>query len=141
MFRKYFVTTSNRLSSLRKKHTDTLNELVTKTQESEELQVSISELEREKLSLQTKINDQDNSIKLLLDKTKELEKQCERLKSDNATLTTEKVSSEKTIMQYQKTVQGNKTTILNLETIVKNNEREIERLRNLKWYQKLFGQS
>lgn len=140
LFRKYFVTTANRLGSFRKKHTNTLNELVTKTQESEELQVSISELEREKLSLQTKINDQNNSIKLLLDKTKELEKQSERLKSDIATLSTEKGSAEKTILQYQKTVQGNNTTISKLETTVKNNEREIERLRNLKWYQKLFGQ-
>jgi chromosome segregation ATPase len=140
LFRKYFVTTANRLGSFKQKHTDILNELETITQENEELQVSVSELEREKLNQQTKINDQNKAIKLLLDKTKDLEKQSEKLKSDIATLTTEKASAAKTIQQYQKTVQGNNATISKLETTIKNNEREIERLRNLKWYQKLFGQ-
>lgn len=140
LFRKYFVATANRLGSFRQKHTDTLSELVTKTQENEELQASISELESEKLSQQTKINDQNKAIKLLLDKTKDLEKQSEKLKSDISTLTTEKANAEKTIQQHQKTIQGNKETISKLETTIKSNEREIERLRNLKWYQKLFGQ-
>jgi chromosome segregation ATPase len=140
LFKKYFVVTAIRLGSFRKKQTDTLNELVTKTQENEELQVSISELESEKLSQQTKINDQNKAIKLLLDKTKDLEKQSEKLKSDISSLTTEKANTERTIQQNQKTIQGNKATISQLETTIKSNEREIERLRNLKWYQKLFGQ-
>ncbi|GHU90911.1 helicase [Bacteroidia bacterium] len=140
LFKKYFVATANRLGSFRQKHIDTLNELVTKTQENEELQVSISELESEKLSQQTKINDQNKAIKLLLDKTKDLEKQSEKLKSDISTLTTEKANAEKIIQQHQKTIQGNKATISKLETTIKSNEQEIERLRNLKWHQKLFGQ-
>ena len=140
LFRKYFVATANRIGSFRQKHTDTLSELVAKTQENGELQASISELESEKLSQQTKINDQNKAIKLLLDKTKDLEKQSEKLKSDISTLTTEKANAEKTIQQNQKTIQGDKATISKLETTIKNNEREIERLRNLKWYQKLFGQ-
>jgi hypothetical protein len=140
LFRKYFVETANRLGSFRQKYTDALNELVAKTQENEELQVSISDLQSEKLSQQTKINDQNNAIKLLLDKTKDLEKQGERLKSEISSLTLEKVNSEKTIEQHQKTIQGNKVTISKLETTIKNNEQEIERLRNLKWHQKLFGQ-
>ena len=98
------------------------------------------ELESEKLSQQTKINDQNKAIKLLLDKTKDLEKQNEKLKSDISTLTTEKANAEKTIQQNQKTIQGDKATISKLETTIKNNEREIERLSNLKWYKKLFGQ-
>ncbi|SFS48916.1 ATP-dependent DNA helicase [Sphingobacterium wenxiniae] len=140
LFKKYFVVTANRLGSFRQKHTDTLNELVTKTQENEELQISVSELENEKLSQQTKINDQNKAIKLLLDKTKDLEKQSEKLKSEISTLTTEKANAEKTIQQHQKTIQGNKAIISKLETTRKSNEQEIERLRNLKWYQKLFGQ-
>jgi hypothetical protein len=140
LFRKYFVVTANRLGSFRQKHTDTSSELVTKTQENEELQASISELESEKLSQQIKINDQNKAIKLLLDKTKDLEKQSEKLKSDISTLKTEKANAEKTIQQLEKTIQGNKETISKLETTIKSNEREIERLRNLKWYQKLFGQ-
>ena len=140
LFKKYFVATANRLGSFKKKHTVILNELETVTQENDELQVSISELESDKQNQQTKINDQNKAVKLLLDKTKDLEKQNEKLKSDIANLTTEKINAEKTIQQYQRTVQGNNSTISKLETTIKNNEREIERLRNLKWYQKLFGQ-
>lgn len=140
IFRKYFIAAANRLGSYRQKHTDTLNELLTKNQELEELHASISELESEKQSQRTKINDQNKAIKLLLDKTKDLEKQSEKLKSDILTLTTEKANAEKTIQQNQKTIQGDKATISKLETTIKNNEREIERLKNLKWYQKLFGQ-
>lgn len=140
LFRRYFATTANRFGSFRQKHTNALNELIAKTQENEELQVSILDLESEKLTQQTKINDQNNAIKLLLDKTKDLEKQGERLKSEISTLTIEKVNVEKAIQQHQKTIQGNKETISKLETTIKNNEQEIERLRNLKWYQKLFGQ-
>lgn len=140
LFRKYFVATANRLGSFRQKHTATLSKIVTKKQENEELQASISEFEGEKLSQQIKINDQNKAIKLLLDKTKDLEKQSEKLKSDISTLLTEKADAEKTIQQHQKTIQGNKVAISKLETTIKSNEREIERLRNLKWYKKLFGQ-
>lgn len=140
LFKKYFVATAKRLGSFKLKSSDALNELQTKINEIEGLQVSISELESEKLNQQTKISDQNKAIKLLLDTTKDLEKQNEKLKSDISTLTTEKVSADKTIQQYQKTVQGNNTTISKLETTIKDNEQEIERQRNLKWYQKLFGQ-
>ena len=140
LFRKYFVAIANRLGSFRQKYTDTLNELVTKLQENQELQVSISDLESEKLIQHTKVNDQNNAIKLLLDKTKELEKQSEKLKFDIAALTTENASSEKIILQYEKTIHRNNTRFSKLETVIKNNEQEIERLRNIKWYQKLFGQ-
>ncbi len=140
LFRKYFVTTANRIGSFRQKHTVTLKKLVTKAQENEELQTLNSELEREKLGQQTKINDQNKVVKLLLDKTKELENQEEKLKYEISTLITEKVNAEKTIQQHQKTIQVNMVTISKLETIIKNNEQEIERLRNLKWHQKLFGQ-
>lgn len=140
LFRKYFVATANILGSFKQKYTKTLNELKTKTLEIEELQVSTSDLESEKLRQNTKINDQNNAIKLLLHKTKDIEKQGERLKSEISALKIEKVNAENTIQQHQKTIQGNKETISNLELKIINNEQEIERLRNLKWHQKLFGQ-
>lgn len=139
-FKKYFVATAKRLGSFKQKYPDTLKELETKTTENKELQISISELEKEKINQQIKTNDQNKAVKLLLDKIQDLEKQDEKLKSEILTLTTEKVDAGRTIQQYQKTVQGNKTTISELEITIKKNEMEIERLRNLKWYQKLFGQ-
>ena len=139
-FKKYFITTAKKLGSFRNKYINSLNELETLREENEELQVLLSELEDEKLNQQTKINGQDKDIKLLLDKTKELEKQSERQESEISTLTSEKISAEKSIQQYQKTEQDYKTIVFKLESIIKKKEQEIETLRNLKWYQKLFKQ-
>jgi vacuolar-type H+-ATPase subunit I/STV1 len=87
---------------------------------------------------QEKINEQNKEIKYLLDKTKDLNEQIERLKSEISVLTAEKANAEKTIQQYQKSVQESKATISKLEAIIISNGQEIERLRNLKWYHKLF---
>lgn len=139
-FKKYFIVTASKLASFKEKYCNSLKQLEKTTQENISLGNSIADLETEMSNQQTKINEQNKAIKLLLDKTKELEKQGEKLKSEISTLTIEKVNSEKTIQQHQKTIQGNKATISNLETTIKTNEQEIERLRNLKWHQKLFGQ-
>ena len=139
-FKKYFIFTASKLGSFKQKLTIALEEIETKSQENINLENKIVDLETEKKSQQAKINEQNKAIKLLLDKTKELEKQGEKLKSEISTLTIEKVNSEKTIQQHQKTIQGNKATISKLETTIHTNEQEIERLRNLKWHQKLFGQ-
>ena len=139
-FKKYFIVKASKLASFKEKCSNSLKRLEETTQENIRLGNSISDLETETSNQQTKINEQNKAIKLLLDNTKELEKQTVKLNSDISTLATEKASAEKTIQQYQKTVQGNNTTISKLETTIKNNEQEIERLRNLKWYQKLFGQ-
>jgi hypothetical protein len=139
-FKKYFIVTACKLVTFKQKLTVALGELETKSQVNINLENTIVDLETEKNSQQAKINEQNKAIKLLLDKTKELEKQGEKLKSEISTLTIEKVNSEKTIQQHQRTIQGNKATISKLETTIKTNEQEIERLRNLKWHQKLFGQ-
>jgi hypothetical protein len=139
-FKKYFIVTASKLGSFKQKLTTTLEELEKVNQENVNLGNTIEDLETEKNSQQVKINEQNKAIKLLLDKTKELEKLNEKQKSEIATLTIEKQTAEKSIQQYQKTVQGHKKTISELEATTKQNEQEIERLRNLKWHQKLFGQ-
>ena len=138
--KKYFIVTASKLGSFKQKLTITFKELETKSQENINLENTISELETEKNSHQAKINDQNKAIKLLLDKTKELEKHNEKQKLEFAALTIEKQNGEKSIMQYQKTLQGLKKTNSELEIRAKQNEQEIERLRNLKWHQKLFAQ-
>ena len=139
-FKKYFIVTASKLGSFKQKLTIALKELETKSQENINLENTIADIETEKNSQHVKINEQNKAIKLLLDKTKELEKQSEKLKFDIASLTTENASSEKTILQNEKTIHRNNTRFSKLETVIKNNEQEIERLRNIKWYQKLFGQ-
>ena len=139
-FKKYFIVTASKLGSFKQKLTIALKELETKSQENINLENTIADIETEKNSQHVKINEQNKAIKLLLDKTKELEKQSEKLKFDIAALTTENASSEKTILQYEKTIHRNNIRFSKLETVIKNNEQEIERLINIKWYQKLFGQ-
>ena len=60
------------------------------------------------------------------------------VKSDIAKLTTGKASDKNVILKYEKTIQENNTTISKLKKSAKINKFEIERLLNLKWYQKLF---
>lgn len=139
-FKKYFTVTASRLSSFKQKLSNVLKELEKTIQENVNLENTIADLETEKNSQQARINEQNKAIKLLLDKTEEFEKQNEKQKSEIATLTTEKQNVEKSIQQYQKTVQGHKNTISELEATTKQNEQEIDRLRNLKWHQKLLGQ-
>src|SRR5690606_41261926 len=85
-FKKYFIVTAKRLGSFRQKFPELIAEKETLKQEKKELELTVSELENEKATQQTKINEQNKSIKLLLDKTKELEKFNEKLKSEITTL-------------------------------------------------------
>jgi hypothetical protein len=157
-FKRYLVVTANKLISFKNRNETLLEIIENKTLENyrlidehveftvdfgykyEELKVTISELEDKKNSLQAKINKQKKESINLHDKTKELEKINEHQKSEIAILTIEKQNAEKSIQQYQKTVQGQKKTIHELEASTKQNEQEIKRLKNLKWHQKLFGQ-
>lgn len=139
-FKKYFTVTTSKFGSFKQKLSISLEVLKTITQENTNFEHTISDLETEKNSQQVKINEQNKAIKLLLDKTKELEKLNEKQKSEIAILTIEKQNAEKSIQQYQETVQRHKQTIVELEASTKQNDQEIDRLRNLKWHQKLIGQ-
>jgi hypothetical protein len=139
LFKKYFITTANKLTLFRNRHINSLKELSALKEQNKELIFAISKLEYEKSAQQTKNNDQNKAIKLLLDKIKEIDEQSERLKNEILTLTTEKRNSEKSIQQHQKATHQYKTTIYKLNKIIKENEEEIENLKNLKWYHKLFG--
>lgn len=139
LFKRYFITTACRLASFKQKYTDIVNGLNEIMNENEALHASTSEIKGELKGKQKKIIDQNKAIKLLLDKIEEFEKQEEKVKSDFSILTKEKKKAEKTIQQYQKTIQENAATIATLESTIQNYEQEIERLKNLKWHQKLFS--
>lgn len=139
-FKKYFIVAASKLGSYKQKLSNTLKKLEVATKENISHKISIAVLETEKSNQQTKINEQNRAIKLVLDKTKELEKLIEKQKSEIATLTIDRLNAEKAIQRYQKVIKGHENVISELETTTKENEREIDRLRNLKWHQKLFGQ-
>ena len=112
LFKKHFVATANGIASFKQKYSDSVNELEIKIKENDKLQNSVSILESEKRSQQTKVNEQNKTINLLIDKTKDLEKRGEKLKSE----------------------------ISKMKMIIKGNRQEIDRLEKIKWYQRLFGQ-
>ena len=140
LFKKYFVVTSNRIASYSQKYIDSLNKLEIVKKENKELQHVVSDLEYDGTKNQLKINEQNSAIKLLLDQVKSLEKKCKNLESDISTITIEKTDLEKSVQELEKATKGYKTTISNLQIKIRNNEEEIERIRNIKWHQKLFGQ-
>lgn len=139
-FKKYFTVTASKLGSFKQKFNNTIEELEKRIQENINFGRTIESIEIQKNSQLIKINEQNNAIKLLLDKTVEIEKENEKQKKEIVILISEKENAKKSIQQYQKTILEQKKTISELEATTKQNEQEIKRLRNLKWYQKLFGQ-
>jgi YD repeat-containing protein len=141
IFKKYFIVTSSKLSSFKQKLTNTLEKYEQLFQQNAKNESIIEFLELEHSSKQLKINEQNKAIKLLLDKSKDIEKLNDIQKLEIASLIIDKDIAGKSIQRYQKTIQENKYIINELIATQKKCEQEIERLRKLKWYQKLFGQN
>lgn len=139
-FKKYFIVTASNLSSFKQKFSNTLKHIEEITHKNIILEKSVSNLETAKDNQQIKLNDQNNAIKLLLDKIKNLETQNENLNSENVTLKFDKKDAETSIDKYQKIINAYQKDVVELNELIKENEREIGRLKKLKWYHKLFGQ-
>jgi vacuolar-type H+-ATPase subunit I/STV1 len=110
-FERFIVTQGARLLSFRKKFKTSLAKqarLEEEIFEAKETNENYSQVNAEKTQ---KIKDQNSSIEMLLNKTREFESETELLKKELKQLENEK--------------QADKA--------------EIKRLRNLKWYDKLFG--
>lgn len=86
-----------------------------------------------------KINQQNDSIKLLLDKTKEFEKLTKQQEGELNELDDKVKKQERKIEDKESIIHQQKKAITELEQILRNKESEIIRLRNLKWHQKLLG--
>jgi len=137
-FKKYFITIASKISSyknkyfgLRAKHEELAN---IKT----ELENSHIELVKENSENKEKISKQNNLIKLLLDKTKEFENLNNQQEHKIKGLVDKVSQQERTIDGNNSIIFQQKKAIAELEYILKSKEQEIIRLRNLKWYQKLY---
>jgi nucleoside-triphosphatase THEP1 len=101
-----------------------------------EIREDIATIEEQKSTineLNQKGNQQNQALKLLIDKVKNLETELESKNSTIASLTTTK---DKLLIDL-KNLQSN---INSKDNIIKGQDQEIDRLKNLKWYQRLFGQ-
>lgn len=124
IFKKYIVTTANKLNSFKNKFFKLENEV-------KELEKVI--LEKDSIIMESK----DTTLILL----KDIEYLEEKLIDKDKILNILKIKHEnsvKLIQQLKKTIEENNHKITSLESINKEKDIEIERLKNLKWYHKLL---
>jgi hypothetical protein len=132
IFKRYFVTILSRLNS----HKTLASRLADQIADANKVNF---ELQNDKQIQEQKITEQNKAIKILLDKTKELEK----INDKNGQLITslrneiKLLSDNLTLRQIKSGKQEVK--INEYETTIRRQQEEIERLQNLKWYQKLMG--
>lgn len=137
-FKRFFITTANRLISIGKNQDNSLEQLNLIKKENEKLQLSISKIKSTNKKLEYKNDRQNNAIKLMLDNVENLEEKIKQLQSENASLIKEKINNEKLIQQQLQDIQALKTTIFQLEITVEANREEIEQAKNRRWYQKFW---
>jgi len=99
-----------------------------------------SELQEIKSKQEQKITEQNQAIKLLLDKTKELERINEKAEQQISSLLKDLKLTRDNLTSSQTTVNKQELKINEQGNTIRTQEKEIERLRNLKWHQKLFGE-
>lgn len=148
IFKRYIVSVGLRLSSFKAKYEEAkanfseaqanLNEANVIAQD---LSVDNSHLQHEIKTQNEKIKEQNRGIKLLLDKTKELEKANSQLQTQVSEQEKLNKNLETKLEKLLKQCTNKEKRINELEAIERTKETEIVRLRNLKWYNKLFGKT
>ncbi len=133
VFKKFIEVQGKRLLDFKQKNSLLIKKLELTKNELAEAQESIECQTQELIDKSTKLSEQNSSIELLLEKTAEFEKETKQLKT--------------TLKQVDKKVSESQIHSNQLETKLQNknkknqtNKAEIERLKNLKWYDKLIGQ-
>jgi hypothetical protein len=138
-FKKFIGVQGKRFLDFKQKNSSLKEQLELTKNELLEAKENIKLQKQELTDKSTKISEQNSSIGLFLEKTSEFENETERLK--------------KALKQIEKKLSDSKTHSNRLETKLqktesnlrkKNKENqasnaEIERLKNLKWYDKLIG--
>ena len=132
IFKRYLVAVLSRLAR-NKTTAKNLSELLEKKKiENEELTKTITNLQSENKKQETKITNQNYSLKLLLEKTKELE---------NTKVISEKAGFDLRLelSKISDNLKSTQTKNRNQEKKINELQQEIVRLQNIKWHQKLFG--
>lgn len=138
-FKRFISVHGSKMLGFRVKYETTLKVNRGLVEELSEAEVAMEEYIEELFMKKEKIVEQNSSIQLLLNKTKEFETKIDLLSSEkrslNATLLAYKAKITLLELKHKKLRQELDDKITENEM----NKVEIERLRNLKWYEKLFG--
>ncbi len=113
-----------------------LIELENKIKEQEEIITN----QQDKIEIDNKkIIEQNNAVKLLLDSTENLENKNINQSKELSEKSIEIQNINNSISSYKKIIAGHKKTIEDLERQIQLQKEENDRIRNIKWYQKLIG--
>ena len=139
IFKKFIEVQGKRLLDFKQKNSSVIEKLDLSQEEISKLKER-NELQSQEISdKSTKISEQNSSIELLLNKTSEFENETERLKNTlkqvEKKLSDSKMNSNRLETKLQKT----ESDLRNRNKEIENNKEEIERLKNLKWYDKIRG--
>lgn len=139
IFKKFIEVHGKRFLDFKQKNSSFIKRLELTNNKLSEAQENIELQAQELNNKSTKISEQNSSIGLLLEKTSEFENEIERLKK--ALKQTEKKLSDSQIYSNELATKLQKTESDLKEKKNENqaNKTEIERLKNLKWYDKLIG--
>lgn len=139
IFKKFIEVQGKRLLDFKQKYSSLIERLELTNNELSEAQGNIELQAQELNNKSTKISEQNSSIGLLLEKTSEFENEIERLKK--ALKQTDKKLSDSQIHSngLETKLQKTESDLRNKRKEIENNKAEIERLKNLKWYDKLIG--
>ncbi len=139
LFKRYLIAVYSRLLSNKRIVNSLIEESDKRKIEIEEVRDECNNLQLENESQSKKLNEQNISLKLLFDKIKELEKSKDisEKKSNDLRLELSKVNDNLSSTQAQN--KSHEKKISELQNIIKIKEQEIIRVKNIKWYQKLFG--
>lgn len=138
-FKRYFIVSALRIASYKTELEKSRVQLFDLHSSNIQLETSVAELSEKCSSKDEKISEQNKAIKLLLDKSEELEETEEKRVKEIAELSKTLILKEKKINEQEKIIQIQKNKIIDFEKIASKNKEEIIRLNNLKWYHKLIG--
>lgn len=139
IFKKFIEVQGKRLLDFKQKYTSLIERFELTNNELSGAKEKIESQAKELNNKSTKISEQNSSIGLLLEKTSEFENEIEQLKK--ALKQTEKKLSDSQIHSngLETKLQKTESDLRNKNKEIQNNKAEIERLKNLKWYDKLIG--
>jgi hypothetical protein len=139
IFKKFIEVKGKRLLDFKQKNSSFMKKVELTNNELSEAKENIGLQTQELTDKSTKISEQNSSIGLLLEKTAEFENETERMKKALKQI-------EKKLSDTQIHLNGLETKLQKTESDLRNknkenqtNKVEIERLKNLKWYDKLIG--
>lgn len=139
IFKKFIEIQGERLLDFKQKNSSLMAKLELTSNELLEAKENAELLTQELSDKSAKISEQNSSIGLLLEKTSEFENESERLKKELKLV-------EKKLSDSQIYSNGLETKLQKTESDLRDknrenqaNKAEIERLKNLKWYDKLIG--